>query len=131
MRFITRLSVPTIAPRSCHQQVLTPAPLRWPDNADTTPCPNVGNTAMVVKSGNNALITWTAVVCADLAFYRVYGSTSYSAPFPSGWSLPGSPTSTNFSDLLNSTNIAYKIISIDSYGNPPLPLFTFGYLTLK
>jgi len=87
------------------------------DNYDIMPCPNIGNTLFVVKSGVNAVISWTAVACADLANYRVYGSISYNAPFPSGWTILGNPGSPTWNNPLSSSYIAYKTISINSCGN--------------
>jgi hypothetical protein len=87
------------------------------DIVDISPCPNIGNTLLVTKSGNNALISWSAVACSDLAFYNVYGTTYYSAPFPASWTLLGNPLITSLSDPLISNNIGYKTISIDVCGN--------------
>jgi len=87
------------------------------DNVDTTPCPAVGNNLLVAKSGTNAVISWTAVSCSDLANYRVYGSTTYNAPFPSGWTVLGNPTTTSLNDPLTSSYIAYKAITVDACGN--------------
>ncbi len=87
------------------------------DQADEVPCPAIGNTLLVNKSGTYAIISWTAVNCNDLANYEVYGSTSYSAPFPSGWTLLNSPTSPSSSDPLNSPYIAYKALTVDLCGN--------------
>jgi hypothetical protein len=87
------------------------------DQADTTPCPAVGNTLMVSKSGSNANVSWTAISCADLANYEGYGSTSYSAQFPSSWTLLYSQTSTSFVDPLNSQYIAYKVLTVDACSN--------------
>lgn len=87
------------------------------DQADTTPCPAVGNTLMVSKSGTNAYISWTAVNCSDLKNYEGYGSTSYSAPFPTSWTLLSSPTSPSFTDSLTSSYIAYKALTVDNCDN--------------
>jgi hypothetical protein len=87
------------------------------DQADTTPCPAVGNTLMVSKSGSNANVSWTAISCADLANYEGYGSTSYSAQFPSSWTLLYNQTSTSFVDPLNSQYIAYKVLTVDACSN--------------
>ena len=87
------------------------------DVVDTTPCPNVGNTLRMSKSGTNAVISWTAVTCADLANYKVYGATNYSDPFPTGWSTLGLPTGTTFTDPLISSYRAYKTVSVDACNN--------------
>ena len=87
------------------------------DVNDTTPCPNVGNTGLISKSGINASIAWTAVACADITGYRVYGSTAYDASFPSAWTLLGTVAATNFTDPLTSSYIAYKMVSVDVCGN--------------
>jgi hypothetical protein len=87
------------------------------DTIDMIPCPNVGNTLHIVKSGINAVLSWNAVTCADFANYRVYGSTSYNNPFPSGWLIVGNPVPASLSDPLASAYIAYKTLSVDSCGN--------------
>lgn len=86
------------------------------DVVDTTPCPPVGNTLKVAKSGSNAALSWTAVTCGDLAGYRVYGATSYGAAFPAGWTLLGTPTGAAATDPLASAYIAYEIVSLDQDG---------------
>jgi len=90
------------------------------DNVDTVPCGNVGNTLLVSKSGTNALIAWTAVPCADLANYRVYGASTFSAPFPSSWTVLGNPTGTSLTDPITSNYIAYKTLAVDACGNVSL-----------
>ncbi|OGF61965.1 MAG: hypothetical protein A2Y62_20810 [Candidatus Fischerbacteria bacterium RBG_13_37_8] len=90
------------------------------DWVDVTPCPSLGNTLLVAKSGGNAVISWTAVSCPDLSNYRVHGSISYDASFPSAWMPLGSPTSTSFNDVLTSTYIAYKTIAVDYCCNDSL-----------
>lgn len=87
------------------------------DNVDNTPCPAVGDNLNVAKSGTNANLTWSAVSCSDLANYRVYGSTTYDAPFPSGWTAIGNPTTTSYNDALTSSYIAYKVATVDACGN--------------
>ena len=87
------------------------------DDADVIPCPDVANALLVAKSGTNARLTWTAVICSDLAWYRVYGSTSFGAIFPGGWTLLGAPTGTVFNNPLSSNYRAYKVIPIDACGN--------------
>ena len=87
------------------------------DNGNSNPCPSIGNTLMVDKSGNNAQISWNAVSCVNLDHYEVYGSASYSMPFPGDWNLIGSPTITSFSDSLSSNYIAYKTIAVDACDN--------------
>ncbi len=95
----------------------TPCSSAIVDNVDQTPCPVVGNNLLVAKSGTYAALSWTAVSCSDLANYRVYGSTTYSAPFPSGWTVLANPTSTSHNDALTSSYIAYKVVTIDACGN--------------
>ncbi len=89
----------------------------WNFSIDTTPCPAIANNLLVSKSGTNVNVSWTAVSCPDLANYEGYGSTSYSAPFPSGWSILATTTSTSFTDSLTSSYIAYKTITVDACGN--------------
>jgi photosystem II stability/assembly factor-like uncharacterized protein len=85
--------------------------------SDTTPCGDVGETLLVGRDASNANLTWTAVACDDLAHYAVYGSASYDAPFPEGWTLLGTPAGASFDDPLGSANAAYKTISVDLCGN--------------
>jgi len=59
----------------------------------------------------------TAVVCSDLGWYNVYGSTSYSAAFPEDWTFLGNPTLTTWSDALTSAYCAYKTVSVDACDN--------------
>lgn len=87
------------------------------DFFDNVPCPSVGNTLIVSKSGTDAALNWTAISCLDFANYRVFGSSSYDAPFPSAWTILGNPIVNNFSDVLNSAYIAYKILSVDQCNN--------------
>jgi len=87
------------------------------NNFDNTPCPNVGNTELVSKSGIYANIIWSTVSCSDLAYYRVYASTSYDAEFPAYWIPICTTTNTNCSDALSSSYVAYKTISVDTCGN--------------
>ena len=88
------------------------------DSADLVPCPEVADTLGVSISGANAVISWTAVSCSDLANYRVYGSTGYNTTsFPSGWTILGNPASPTLNDELGSSYRAYLTISVDSCGN--------------
>ena len=66
------------------------------DNIDTVPCPNVGNTLLVNKSGTDAALSWAGTTCPDFATYRIYGATNYSDPFPAGWLSLGLPTGPAF-----------------------------------
>ena len=61
------------------------------DSSDITPCPSVGSSLLVSRGTSDANLSWTPVSCSDLAHYEVYGSASYSAPFPPGWTLLGTP----------------------------------------
>lgn len=87
------------------------------DYVDTIACPNIGNTLLVAKSGTNAVITWVASSCSDLANYRIFGAAYYSDPFPSVWNVLGNPTTTSLNDPLNSDYVAYKALSVDACGN--------------
>ncbi|OGF63746.1 MAG: hypothetical protein A2Y62_09335 [Candidatus Fischerbacteria bacterium RBG_13_37_8] len=87
------------------------------DHIDTEPCPDIGNVLLVSKSGTNAVITWSANACSDLANYRIFGSAYYSDPFPSAWDVLGNPVSNIFYDLLLSNYIAYKVLAVDDCGN--------------
>ena len=87
------------------------------DAADATPCPNVGDTLLGTKASTNAQFDWGSVPCGDLASYEVFGATSYSAPFPSGWTLLGSPVSAQLLDPLGSAWIAYRAVARDQCGN--------------
>ncbi|OGF60074.1 MAG: hypothetical protein A2Y62_19655 [Candidatus Fischerbacteria bacterium RBG_13_37_8] len=89
------------------------------DNIDVTPCPAVGNTLLVAKSGVGPLVdlTWTAVTCADISNYRVYGSATYDATFPTNWTLLSSPIGTTYQDALSSSYVAYKLVTQDICGN--------------
>lgn len=87
------------------------------DAVDQTPCPNVGNTLLGTKSPTDAQINWGSVGCGDLAGYEVYGSTTYSAPFPSGWTLLASPVPTQHLDPLGSAWVAYRVVGRDLCGN--------------
>jgi uncharacterized protein YcnI len=89
------------------------------DLSDTVPCNDIGNRLFVAKAGTNVAISWNSYPgCADLANYNVYASTSYNAPFPSSWTLIGTPTSTSYDDQLASSYTAYKVLAIDLCGNP-------------
>jgi hypothetical protein len=87
------------------------------DWVDITPCPGIGNTLHVSKSGTDIIFNWTADTCTDLANYRVYGSTIYFAPFPAAWMPLGSPTATTFSLSQSSSYIAYRVVSVDGCCN--------------
>ncbi len=89
------------------------------DLSDTIPCSEIGNRLFVSKSGSDVIINWSSYPgCADLANYNVYASTAYNSPFPSNWTIIGTPTSTSYSDPLTSSFIAYKVLAIDLCGNP-------------
>ncbi|OGF61409.1 MAG: hypothetical protein A2Y62_06550 [Candidatus Fischerbacteria bacterium RBG_13_37_8] len=81
------------------------------DIDDTTPCPNVANTLFISKVLPNASLTWLDVTCADLLYYRVYGSTTYDAPFPSGWTLLDTPIVNSYDEPLSSNYLAFKTVS--------------------
>ena len=87
------------------------------DVVDTTPCASMGNILMVAKSGTNANITWTAVTCSDLANYRIYASATYSAIFPTAWTVIGNPVVLTQTDPLTSSYVGYKGVTIDACGN--------------
>ena len=87
------------------------------DNFDTTPCPDVGNTLLISKSGAYAVITWAASACSDLANYRIFGTPYYDDPFPSIWDILGNPSATSLNDLLSSYYVAYKALAVDACGN--------------
>lgn len=87
------------------------------DDMDTTPCPEVDDSLMLVKSGTVALFDWTAVSCSDLAHYTVLGATSFSASFPGAWTDLGDPLDPDFSLPLSSEYIAFKVITVDDCGN--------------
>ena len=88
------------------------------DVADTTPCPNVGNTLKLSKSGTSAVLIWAdSSSCPDFNNYKVYASTTYSAPYPSGWSVLGQTGANTITDLLTSSYIAYKAVNVDFCNN--------------
>lgn len=87
------------------------------DMVNVTPCPNVGDTLMVEKSGSDAILDWIGVTCADFSHYTVYGAGSYDAPFPVGWTVLANPTGTTLSDTIASPNIAYEVVAVDQCGN--------------
>lgn len=87
------------------------------DTVDTTPCPSIGNTLKLTKSGTNAVMNWSAVACADLMSYIVFASTTYNAPFPSSWTILGNPVPTTWNVPLGSSYIAFKTLSVDSCSN--------------
>ena len=72
---------------------------------------------LVAKLCADAMISWVAVSCSDLLNYRVYGSAAYNATFPSDWTILSNSTSTSFSEPLSSSDVAYKVLSIDACGN--------------
>ena len=88
------------------------------DAADATPCGAVGATLLLARGATDATLSWDAVSCTDLSGYAVYGATSYAAAFPSGWTQLGAPTATTMNDPLSSEIVAYRIVSLDSCGNP-------------
>lgn len=87
------------------------------ETSDSTPCASVGDTLSVSKNAPDAHLTWTAVVCSDLRVYAIYGSSTFAAPFPAGWTLLGTREVAYFDDPLDSGNVAYKVVSVDSCGN--------------
>ena len=101
---------------SCAQTYTTPGAAAA-DSIDTTPCPDICNTLLIIKSGINAIISWSAISCADFENYRVYGSYYYSNPFPMVWDILGDPTTTSLNDPLSSDYVAYKAFSVDACGN--------------
>jgi len=89
------------------------------DATDKTACADPA--LRVAKSGSDAALSWGAISCTDLSSYRVYGSATYGAAFPSGWTLLGSPTGTTATDLLGSAYLAYVVASVDACGNLSAP----------
>ena len=87
------------------------------DSSDITPCPSVGSSLLVSRVTSDANLSWPPVSCSDLAHYEVYGSASYSAPFPPGWTLLGTPATPSFADSLTSPWWGYQVVSVDSCGN--------------
>ncbi|MBN2383044.1 FG-GAP repeat protein [bacterium] len=87
------------------------------DSRDTTPCPDIGNTLFVTLFGNYALLTWSEIECSDLGTYKVYGSQTFNAPFPSGWTMIGNSVFNTFFVPLSSTYKAFRIVAVDSCGN--------------
>ena len=88
------------------------------DAADPVPCAGVGPTLVLSHDPADASLSWGAVVCSDIAGYRVYGASSFDAPFPSGWTLLGAPGGTAFTDPLSSAFVAYRVVTVDACGNP-------------
>jgi len=88
------------------------------DAADVVPCGDVGATLLVTNDPTDANLAWGAVACGDLSGYGVYGAASYSAAFPSAWTLLGSPAGVAWADTLSSEFVAYRVVSIDACGNP-------------
>ncbi|OGF66333.1 MAG: hypothetical protein A2Y62_21470 [Candidatus Fischerbacteria bacterium RBG_13_37_8] len=87
------------------------------DYVDILPCPDIGNAFIVTKSGTNAILSWSEVTCSDFAYYRIYGASDYSIPFPTGWIMLGLTTANMFSDPFASSYIAYKTVSVDVCNN--------------
>jgi hypothetical protein len=87
------------------------------DVVDTTACSAVGNTLSLADDGTDIDIAWTAVACADLANYRLFGATTFNAPFPSSWTLLGSPTGTSTTDPPTSSYVVFRVVSVDACGN--------------
>lgn len=46
------------------------------DEVDSEPCPAIGNTLIITKSGENAVLNWQATECNDFDFYYVYATSS-------------------------------------------------------
>ena len=101
----------------CNFSAVTVPGTQAKDESDSLPCPSISNTLFIGKAGTIAVLSWDAVICLDFVNYRVYGSTSYSTPFPSAWAVLGNPGATIFNDPLDSNYIAYKILSVDACGN--------------
>ena len=76
------------------------------DNTDLIPCPDVGNTLLISKFDSNVILNWASVNCPDFSFYRVFGSNSYSASFPSDWTILANPLVTTYTEPLISDSIA-------------------------
>jgi len=89
------------------------------DATDKTPCADP--LLQVAKSGSDAALSWDAIACTDLSSYKVYGSTTYGATFPSGWTLLGSPTGTTATDPQGSSYKAYLVATVDACGNLSAP----------
>ena len=87
------------------------------DEVDSEPCPAIGNTLIIIKSGENAILNWQATECNDFAFYYVYAASSYNAPFPIGWTILSEDSAPAYSDSILSGYIGYKILAIDNCGN--------------
>ncbi len=88
------------------------------DAADLVPCGDVGATLLVSRDATDASLSWDEVACSDIASYAVYGATSYTAAFPSEWTLLGSPGAATLNDPLASEFVAYRVVTLDSCGNP-------------
>ena len=79
------------------------------------PCVPVGNSLRLDKSGPNLTLTWSGVLCADLAGYRVEAGTTPSLP---GMTVLLTVPTTTATDPLNAPWSFYHIRDVDSCGTP-------------
>jgi hypothetical protein len=87
------------------------------DGVDGAACAPVAATLQLGKNAGDAVLDWEAVACNDLAEYRVYAAESFSAPFPSAWTLLTTTGGTGAVDTLGSAWSAYRIVTVDACGN--------------
>ena len=79
-------------------------------------CPPVGDTLMGIRGPSSAQFAWGEAGCSNHFNYEVLAATAYDAPYPSGWTVLGTPTAASFSDPLGSPWIAYRIRAVDRCG---------------
>jgi hypothetical protein len=79
-------------------------------------CPPVASSLVAAKGASDVTFSWSAVSCSTLDEYVVYGASSYSAPFPSGWTVVGSGPAPSHDEPLGSPYVAFRVVTQNTCG---------------
>lgn len=87
----------------------------WPkENPQSKPAFEQVMSEEALRAKTEDTLRKTNVSCADFMHYKLYGSESFAAPFPAGWSVLSTPADNSFADSLTSGIVVYIVVSVDT-----------------